>query len=286
MASLERITRRDNTNDPNFTADNQLIFRASFTADVSNVTADDFDITGVTGATIISIASVNRSDAQYDIVIEVPNLPAFTGTIGLTPSNAWDIVDAGDNSAVPTNVGRNQVYELVGTGPADTTPPSIISITRQTPGDATTDADTLTFRVTFNEDVQNVNAADFLVNGDTTATVSSVTAVNGRVYDIVVSGGNLADFNGPVGLDIANNQDIADLADNDLPAGEPDTDEVYTVNNDDDPAPSIISIKRLTPGTATTSANTLVFQVTFDESVQNVDANDFSINSSTTGHYH
>ncbi|MFG6105251.1 hypothetical protein U2F10_23550 [Leptothoe sp. EHU-05/26/07-4] len=280
MASLDRITRRDNINDPTFTADNQLIFRANFTSDVSNVTADDFDITGVTGATIISIASVNQNDAQYDIVIEVPNLPAFTGTIGLTPSNAWDIIDAGDNSAVPTNVGRNQTYELVGTGNPDTTAPSITSIARQTPGNATTDADTLTFRVTFDEDVQNVDANDFVINGNTTATISGVTQVNGSVYDIVVSGGNLATFNGAVGLDLAVGQNIADIAGNTLPNGEPAIDEVYTVDNS--LVPSLTSIERLTPATATTNSDTLVFQVTFSEDVQGIDATDFVVNGGST----
>ena len=284
MAILDRITRRDDITDPDFTADNQLVFRVIFTEEVNNVTADDFNITGITGATIASIVSVNQSDAQYDITIEVANLPAFTGTIGLELADTQDIVNAGNSNPVQTAppTGRNDTYELTGTGPVDTTPPSITSIERQTPGDAVTDADTLTFRVTFNEDVQNVDAADFVVNGDTTATVTGVTEVNDGVYDIVVSGGDLADFNGIVGLDLAANQNIADLADNDLPDGEPETDEVYTVDNDDDPAPSLISIERLTPGTATTSANTLVFQVTFDEGVQNVDANDFSINGDTT----
>ena len=284
MAILERITRRDDINDPNFTADNRLVFRAIFTADVNNVTADDFNITGITGATIISVVSVNQSDAQYDITIEIANLPAFTGTIGIELANTQNIVNAGNGNPVPTAppTGRNDTYELTGTAPADTTPPSITSIARQNPGDAVTDADILTFRVTFSEDVQNVDAADFVVNGGTTATVTSVTEVNDGVYDIVVSGGDLADFNGTVGLDLAANQDIADIADNDLPAGEPAIDEVYTVANDNDPAPSLLSIRRLTPDTEATSADTLVFQVTFDEGVQNVDATDFFINGNTT----
>ncbi|MEM1253801.1 MAG: DUF4114 domain-containing protein [Cyanobacteria bacterium P01_H01_bin.21] len=284
MAVLERINLRDDITDPNFTADNRLVFRATFTDDVNNVTADDFNVTGVTGATIVSAVSVNQGIKQYDITIEVDNLPAFTGTIGLELADDQDITDADDDSPVPTAAptGTNASYQLTGTDPADTTPPEITSIERQTPDAAVTDADALTFRVTFSEDVQNVNAADFVVNGDTTATVTSVTEVNDGVYDVVVSGGDLADFNGDVGLDLAGDQDIADLADNDLPDGEPDIDEVYTVDNDDDPAPSLISIERLTPGTATTSSNTLVFQVTFDESVQNVDANDFSINGNST----
>ena len=83
MAVLERINLRDDITDPNFTADNRLVFRATFTDDVNNVTADDFNVTGVTGATIVSAVSVNQGIRQYDITIEVANLSAFTGTIGL-----------------------------------------------------------------------------------------------------------------------------------------------------------------------------------------------------------
>ncbi len=117
-------------------------------------------------------------------------------------------------------------------GTVETTPPALTAFTRQTPATATTGADTLVFRATFSEDVRNIDTADFAVNGTTTATVTDVTQISALTYDITVSGGDLATFNGTVGIDLAGGQNIVDIVGNALPAGEPATDEVYTVEND------------------------------------------------------
>ena len=50
---------------------------------------------------------------------------------------------------------------------ADSTAPTVTSIKRQTPTSSPTNADTLTWRVTFSEAVENVDAADFTVAGTT-----------------------------------------------------------------------------------------------------------------------
>lgn len=76
--------------------------------------------------------------------------------------------------------------------------PSLLSIARQTP----TAADSLVFRATFSEAVTGVDADDFVVNGTTSATITGVTG-SGAVYDITVSGGDLASFDGTVGLNVA-----------------------------------------------------------------------------------
>jgi outer membrane autotransporter protein len=101
-------------------------------------------------------------------------------------------------------------------GTVDTTAPRIASITRQTPASSPTNADSLTWRVTFNENVQNVNAADFTVSG-TTATVTGVATVTAStVFDVTVSGGDLANLNGTVTLGLAAGQDIQDTFGNAL----------------------------------------------------------------------
>ena len=110
--------------------------------------------------------------------------------------------------------------------------PTLLSITRQTPATTETDADTLVFRVTFSEGIQNITATDFNVSGGSTATVSSITAVSATAYDITVSGGDLADFNGIVGLDLAAGQDITDPIGNPLPTTEPAIDETYSLVNE------------------------------------------------------
>ena len=108
--------------------------------------------------------------------------------------------------------------------------PSILSFTRQSPTSATTNADTLTFRVTFSEAVINVDSSDFVATG-TTATPTSVNAVSTTVYDVTISGGNLPNLNGTVGLNLSPAQNITDLISNPLPAGEPPVDETYNVDN-------------------------------------------------------
>ena len=93
----------------------------------------------------------------------------------------------------------------------DTTAPQVTSITRQTPTTSPTNADSLTWRITFDEDVENVDAADFTVDGATATPVVNVVTAS-TVYDVTASAGNLADLNGTVTLSFAGGQDITDTA--------------------------------------------------------------------------
>src|SRR5262249_40876155 len=112
----------------------------------------------------------------------------------------------------------------------DNAAPVLQSFLRQTPSGSPTNADTLVFRATFSEAVNNVDAADFSVTG-TTAAVSAVALVSAGVYDVTVSGGDLAGLNGTVGLDLAAGQNITDAEGNALPAGEPATDQTFVIDN-------------------------------------------------------
>ncbi|MEM9266836.1 MAG: DUF4347 domain-containing protein [Cyanobacteria bacterium P01_F01_bin.13] len=140
--------------------------------------------------------------------------------------------------------------------------PSLLSITRQTPTTADTNADSLVFRATFDESVLNIDVADFTVTGGTTATVINVSAVSTTVYNITVSGGDLASFNGVVGLDLAASQNITDPIGNPLPTAEPDVDETYILTNEN----SLTPPAQLTPRsgieiTGLGDANTVRLQV-------------------------
>ena len=105
---------------------------------------------------------------------------------------------------------------------ADTTAPTVTSITRQAPTTSPTNADRLTWRVTFSEAVTNVDAAAFIVSGST-ATVTSVQAVNGETlaHDVTVSGGDLDGLNGTVMLGFASDENIQDQAGNPLATTRP-----------------------------------------------------------------
>ena len=102
---------------------------------------------------------------------------------------------------------------------ADTTAPRVASIVlREDPWTSSpTNADSLTWRVTFSEAVSNVDTADFAVTGTTaTLSVSAVSGVTGA-YDVTASGGNLhrCHRHGH-GLSIAAGHDIQDAATNAL----------------------------------------------------------------------
>ncbi len=91
----------------------------------------------------------------------------------------------------------------------DNTAPRVTSITRQTPPSSPTAADSLTWRVTFNEAVQNVDAADFQISG-TTASLTAAGVDGTNAYDVTASGGDLAGLTGTVTLRFVNGQNIED----------------------------------------------------------------------------
>ena len=101
---------------------------------------------------------------------------------------------------------------------ADTTAPAVVSVERHDGTNALaapTDADTLGFRVTFSEAVENVGAADFAATGASGAAATVVSGA-GAEYVVTVSGGGLAFHDGAVGLALAPAHDVADRAGNAL----------------------------------------------------------------------
>jgi hypothetical protein len=111
-------------------------------------------------------------------------------------------------------------------------PPTILDIQRyyQTPNEVTS-SDTLVFAVHFYGIVLNVDPSDFVVTGGTTATVTNVSSgADSRL--VTISGGDLASFNGTVGLDISLSQDIVSTyTGKHLVASVPNPNEIYTVVN-------------------------------------------------------
>ena len=131
--------------------------------------------------------------------------------VGALDANGGTLKDAAANNATLTlnNVGSTTAVLI------EAVAPRIGSIERQSPASSPTNADTIVFRVGFSEAVANVDAADFSVSG-TTAAVTNVASSASDVYDITVSGGDLASLDGTVTLSFAGGQNIADLAGNAL----------------------------------------------------------------------
>jgi len=139
--------------------------------------------------------------------------------------------------------------------------PSTVSFKRQSPLSINTNEDSLIFRVTFSEAVLNVDAADFAINGASGSI--AVAIVNSSTYDVTISGGNLTNLNGNVGLNLSGTQNITDAVLNLLPVAEPSIDEFYTLDN---VSPSV-TIDQATDQADPAHGTPVNFTVEFDEPI-------------------
>ncbi|MEM9804080.1 MAG: DUF4114 domain-containing protein [Cyanobacteria bacterium P01_D01_bin.56] len=254
-AAINRVGAQNN-GVPN--ANGELIFRIRFNdiVDASTVNVDDFRVVGGSSATVQRLEANNGE--RVDVVVSGGDLGSFTGDVGILFAETPTITTVSDGSTTPdtrlplernfsvvrlengtptaespTTVAPANIVNITTTPPppTDDTAPIVESITPQ--GNNPTDADQLVFRVDFSEDIQNLDNADFVVTGGSTAGITNIALVdaNNNTYDITVSGGNLADFNGSVGIDLAANQNITDLANNALSGVLANVNGQVTVNN-------------------------------------------------------
>ena len=162
-------------------------------------------------------------------------------------AHLWSIADEylWLNSGTWTEVSTDRSLRLAVKGSAaaggttDSTDPRVASIERLTPEAEVTNADSLTWRVTFSEDVENVDATDFTVfhidGSNVTHFDESVSSVDASTYDVTSSDSALADFEGMVtlffaGIDV---EDITDTSGNTLNNTDPtgDNENSYTLDN-------------------------------------------------------
>ena len=228
------------------------------------------------------------SDTAYHVVVEAPS-----GSFSLdgTESNnedagaasGWSIADDRHNRSSDTGSWGTHTRKLRmavnGTAVPDTTAPTVAAILSL--DSSPTKLDTLIWTVGFDENVENVDAADFSVTG-TSATLS-VMAQSGSTsfYDVTASGGDLADLNGEVTLSFAATQNIQDLAGNALtnttPPPASDTRTVVVDNT----APTVTSVERQDPASTPTNSDTLKWRVTLNEDFGQAQSTDFSVAGTT-----
>ncbi len=111
-----------------------------------------------------------------------------------------EVVDSDGNSST-------QDFQIVVT---DETPPVLEVILRQTPTQEQLTGNEATFRVVFNEPVINVDPADFSIKADgAEGVISTVTMVDAKTYDVLVTGINLKKL---LDLDLENSTDIENSA--------------------------------------------------------------------------
>lgn len=251
------------------TAADSVSWRVTFDEPVQNVTSGDFTISGTTG----TLAVNNVSTTVTDVSLSGGDMASLDATVTLGFAGDQNIADlAGNALSNTTPTGTTQLSFDI-----DNTAPRIASIARQTPAASPTNADSVTWRMTFDEAVQNVDSADFSVTG-TTATVTNAVSAGGNAFDVTVSGGDLANLNATITLGFDAGQTFEDLAGNALvdttPTGA--NDNTFEILNDA-VAPRIASITRQSPATSPTAADSVTWRVTFDEAVANVTADDFTV---------
>ncbi len=188
--------------------------------------------------------SATQYVARYDVVDGNETL----NNIGITVTNAQD---AGGN-VMASDATNTNLFDIDNVAPT-------AAITRLTPTVENTVASSVTFRVTFSEDVQNVGTADFDVdNGSISGEVlDNLNPQSASVYDVTVDSYT---GTGDVDLDFAGGVTIDDLAGNAF-AGTVTTDETYTIVTPDTDSDIIeqvafVFVEPINPTTASTANGT------------------------------
>ena len=211
-----------------------LIWRVTFSEDVRNVDGTDFTVTanGGSGITVTDVEPVSGQSRAYDVTASGGNLATLNGvSVKLVFVSGQNIEDlAGNALANTTPTGVNEFYLL------DNDAPTVNFIRRDDPSNPRTNANTLSWHVQLFDSrgvkTNSVDKDDFMVTGGSTATVTSFRSSGAGNFTVVISGGDLEDYNGEVGLGFASGQDIEDVIGNPLTATTPTGDnEAYELDN-------------------------------------------------------
>jgi hypothetical protein len=181
-----------------------------------------------------------------------------------------------------TNADLGFDMQLSGIGAAiDLTPPFAISINRQNPLNQFTQNVAVTYRATFSEKIRNLDKTDFTLSTTGTVTAvlpdSAVTAVgaDSLAYDILVNG---IQGTGTLRLDLnAGGTSVTDTAGNPISGGNTNGE---TYNIEQSGVPVVTSITRQLPASENTDTTAVTFRVLFSKKVREVNAADFTLNTS------
>jgi hypothetical protein len=218
------------------------------------------------GGTASYVSGTGTSALTFDYTVAAGQTASdldYTSTGALT-LNSGAIGDAAANNATLTlaspgaagSLGANNNIVI------DTTAPTATNFNRFNPATTPTNADTLIWQTIFSENVSGVDGADFTVPALTGETI--LTSGSADTYNVTVSGGDLANFNGSVDLDFAASPSIADLAGNPLTNTTVGFDQHYVMDNI---APTVTNVTSSTANGNYTTGATISIQVTFSENV-------------------
>ena len=202
-------------------ASNVSIGTATLDADNRTDTAGTLD---VTSSAVINLSTGTAlAFADSKAVDWTGGTLNVTGTLGATSLRFGDSADdltptqlaliSVNGSGAGTYILDAEGY-LIPAGGGDTTPPTLTSITDNISGGPLTVGNTVTYTVTFNEDIDaaSVTAADFDNNGTADITVGTITETSPGVFTVAVT----ANSPGTLKLRIPTGAVIEDVALNDL----------------------------------------------------------------------
>ena len=154
-----------------------------------------------------SMPSIARTDSHGETGGTAP--PEDKGGTAARDDNDGAASQRSNRNAAPNIEPRTSATDL--------TFPLIESLERSAPSAYRTNADSVTWRITFTEAVRNVDKTDFVIIGIQPWSLT-LTKVNdaGSVYEITLNSDALADHNGTVALALSPSRTIEDLAGNDL----------------------------------------------------------------------
>ncbi|NJO42815.1 MAG: DUF4347 domain-containing protein [Cyanobacteria bacterium CRU_2_1] len=261
--SVVSIERKD----LNPTAADLVTYTVTFDQLVTGVDSGDFRVApnGITGASLVSVTPVGN--ISYDVVV---NTGTGNGELRLNLADDDSIVN---NLQVPlggsgTNNGNfttGDVYTI------NKTVPLVSSIVLNSPNP--TNSPTVTYTVTFSQNVSGVDANDFslIPNGVSGASITSITPVNGSTYTLTVNTGS---GDGTLILAVNDNDTIQNALS--VPLGDRGegngsvTSTAYTLIKNP-PRVAGINLVNSNP----TASGSLNYAVTFSQDVNGVDSGDF-----------
>ena len=220
------------------------------------------------GAFTVKKTPSGGSEATVTLSATAPVISGKTVTLTLATALVSTDGSVKVSYTKPTTGSNNKLVDAAANATADFTDqpvtnntvlaPRVASIVRQNPTSSPTNADSLTWRVTFSTRMRNVDATDFSVDGTTaTLTVQTFSGVTGA-YNVKASGGNLASLNATVTLSFSETHNIQDAFNdaltNTTPTGT--NDNTFVVDN---AGPTLSS--------ATVSAAGTFIQLNFSENV-------------------
>ncbi|HEO71286.1 MAG TPA: hypothetical protein ENN80_08485, partial [Candidatus Hydrogenedentes bacterium] len=248
----------------------EVEFLVTFSELVAGVDLSDFGFTTTgtvtVGPTTVDFWGVHSGeqilpDNQWMVRV---NTGTMDGTLRLNLLNNGSITDMAGNVLT---AGLSSAVHTV-----DTIDPTVLTINRSAPAQQNTNAAQVTFAVTFDEPVDGVTVTNFGLTTTGDQATASIAGVNGAgpTATWTVDVDTVAGL-GDIRLDLTNTTGIEDEAANPL-AGAHVGDQLYSI---DRVVPSVDTIQL----DGSPSANSVVvhFLVTFDEDVEDVDTDDFSV---------